>query len=431
MRQLPRTAINVLLVALILRLPLFTIAAAPLFDEVFYLPAARAFLAGLPDPNFDQPPLAKLLMAGSIALFGDNPLGWRIPSLVLGVASVGLVYMIALRLTKSTKAAAMVALLLALDPLHIVLSRVGMLDMFMFTFGMAGLYALLNIRTDVHGDQDLKRWALSGGLFGLAVASKWPAAFMLIGALVFVLLSTRQPRKGLLMPIAVMLAAVAVVYTLTYLPLILRSGPQAFIDLQLTNLKMHLNFPANGQASPPLGWLVGRRPVWFGWNKPDFPVPGWLLFIPNLFHSEAVFAVIAMVNPFICWPAEIALLVLGVRWLLNIYRSKVKKRKLSAKVRLSDAGKFSLVWFIATWLPWLISPRAQTMLYYMLPVLPAFFIALATFVQRNPRRWAVPAVIAAAVLSLLILYPLTILLPMPTGYLEALRWWVGVPPPPL
>ena len=46
----------------------------PLFDEgLFYLPAARSYLAGLPDPNFEHPPLAKLSIAAGIALLGDTP----------------------------------------------------------------------------------------------------------------------------------------------------------------------------------------------------------------------------------------------------------------------------------------------------------------------------------------------------------------------
>jgi dolichyl-phosphate-mannose--protein O-mannosyl transferase len=422
-----RPLLDILLITLILRLPLLTTVATPLFDESFYLPAARAFLAGQPDPNFDQPPLAKCLIAGSIALFGDGPLGWRLPSLIAGVASVALLYMIALRLTKSTKTATIAALLLALDPLHIVLSRVGMLDIFMFAFALAGLYVLLGIGPAKGHDYPKKRWLLPGALFGLAIACKWPAAFMLAGAIAFIFVSARPPRNRLVLPIVLLLATAAIAYSMTYLPLMLKSGPQAFVDLQFSNINHHLSMSADRQASPPLAWLLGMKPVWFGWNKPGFPVPDWLLFIPNALHTGAAFAVIALANPFIWWPAEIVLLLLAVRWL----QSRFTRRKVTARMRLSNAEKFALTWFIATWLPWLLSPRAQTFLYYMLPVLPALFIALAAFVQRNPRRWAVPVLITAAVLSLALLYPLTILLPMPAGYLEALRWWVGMPPPPL
>jgi predicted membrane-bound dolichyl-phosphate-mannose-protein mannosyltransferase len=56
---------------------------------VHYVPAARQMLEPvLPGPllNPMHPPLAKELMAVSIRVFGDVPLGWRYPS-VLSVRS--------------------------------------------------------------------------------------------------------------------------------------------------------------------------------------------------------------------------------------------------------------------------------------------------------------------------------------------------------
>jgi dolichyl-phosphate-mannose--protein O-mannosyl transferase len=57
------------------------------FDEAHYVPAARAMLEPvLPSLllNPMHPPLAKELMAVSIRVFGDVPLGWRYPSMLFG-----------------------------------------------------------------------------------------------------------------------------------------------------------------------------------------------------------------------------------------------------------------------------------------------------------------------------------------------------------
>ncbi|MEZ5694898.1 MAG: hypothetical protein R3E18_00275 [Sphingomonadaceae bacterium] len=61
-----------------------TVPAAPYFDEVHYLPAARGLLSAASFSNQEHPMLGKEIMALSIALFGDTPLGWRLPSLLAG-----------------------------------------------------------------------------------------------------------------------------------------------------------------------------------------------------------------------------------------------------------------------------------------------------------------------------------------------------------
>src|SRR5437763_7060457 len=71
------------------------------FDESYYANAARV-IAGLHpppgaayadaplgnDPNAEHPQLAKLVMAGSIELFGDGPLAWRLGSIVFGTLAI-------------------------------------------------------------------------------------------------------------------------------------------------------------------------------------------------------------------------------------------------------------------------------------------------------------------------------------------------------
>ena len=57
-----------------------TVPAKPFFDEIHYLPAARAILDLSHPANPEHPPLGKEILALGIALFGDRPLGWRIMS---------------------------------------------------------------------------------------------------------------------------------------------------------------------------------------------------------------------------------------------------------------------------------------------------------------------------------------------------------------
>ena len=58
------------------------------FDEVHYLPAARELLALDEFTNREHPLLGKELIALGIALFGDNPVGWRLLPTLLGTLAL-------------------------------------------------------------------------------------------------------------------------------------------------------------------------------------------------------------------------------------------------------------------------------------------------------------------------------------------------------
>lgn len=81
-----------------------------------------------------HPPLGKWIIASGIAAFGKNPWGWRSMSALFGVASVAATYLLALVLWRRHSWAFLAGLLIALDGLAIVESRVAMLDGFVSTF---------------------------------------------------------------------------------------------------------------------------------------------------------------------------------------------------------------------------------------------------------------------------------------------------------
>ena len=59
-----------------------------MFDEVHYVPAARAILDLEGPRNIEHPMVGKELIAAGMALFGDNPFGWRIMPSLAGTATV-------------------------------------------------------------------------------------------------------------------------------------------------------------------------------------------------------------------------------------------------------------------------------------------------------------------------------------------------------
>jgi len=141
------------------------------------------------DSTPQHPPLGKWLIAAGTGPY-NRRIGWRLPSMLCGVAGVLLVYLLALRLWRSPWWAGLGGLLVALDGVHIVQSRLAMLDIFMSTFITGGVlcagleYQRRNgIRVPtVTGNQVFgSRYLLGTGvLLGAAVATKWAGLFILV-----------------------------------------------------------------------------------------------------------------------------------------------------------------------------------------------------------------------------------------------------------
>jgi dolichyl-phosphate-mannose--protein O-mannosyl transferase len=141
------------------------------FDETYYVKDAWSqwnlgyaaswpdgadarFAAGEPniftaDPSFVvHPPLGKYLIGFGMWLFGpDSSFGWRAMAALFGTALVLLLFLVAKTLTNSTVFATVASFLLAIDGLGIVMSRVGLLDVFLaFFILLAFWFALLDRR---------------------------------------------------------------------------------------------------------------------------------------------------------------------------------------------------------------------------------------------------------------------------------------------
>src|ERR1700676_4439355 len=154
-----------------------TIPEKFVFDEVHYVPAARQML----EPDMSQPmlnpmhpPLAKQLIALSIRTFGDGPLGWRYPGVLLGSLAIVAMYFCGLALFAAQGPAVASALLAFFNQMLFVQSRIAMLDIFALAFGLFGIAAFM------HGFRKPRPhpWFAAAGLaFGPSIACKWSGLF--------------------------------------------------------------------------------------------------------------------------------------------------------------------------------------------------------------------------------------------------------------
>jgi dolichyl-phosphate-mannose--protein O-mannosyl transferase len=203
-----------------LRFNRLSLPNALIFDETYYVKEAYSFLTFGVEQNFVKnanalivsgntrifspgaeyvvmPPLGKWLIAAGEWLFGLNSFGWRFSAAVFGSLAILLICRITRRMTRSTLLGCIAGLLMSLDGLEFVMSRTGLLDIFLMFFVLAA-FGCLVIDRDVSRARlaravaargasgagpgiGIHWWRVAAGFFiGCACACKWDAIWYLV-----------------------------------------------------------------------------------------------------------------------------------------------------------------------------------------------------------------------------------------------------------
>ncbi|MBR2861218.1 MAG: discoidin domain-containing protein [Clostridia bacterium] len=147
------------------------------FDEIYHARTAYESLNGLSIYEWTHPPLGKDMMSWCISLMGMTPFAWRFAGTLAGVLMLPAIFFLALLLFRKTSWATVATLLMALDGMHFVQTRIATIDSYgvlfiilMFLF-MYWYYSI--------SFYDMPLWktfiplGLCGLSFGLGAASKW------------------------------------------------------------------------------------------------------------------------------------------------------------------------------------------------------------------------------------------------------------------
>ena len=149
-----------------------------------------------------HPDVGKWLIALGEKIFGLDPFGWRVASAVIGALMILVMVRFVRRLTGSTLYGVLAGLLLSLDGLQLVLSRLALLDIFVAFFILCSVHCVVADRDWYRrrmaervrlGDDGrvssgwgpvrgllFRPWLLAAGvMFGLACGSKWTAVYPL------------------------------------------------------------------------------------------------------------------------------------------------------------------------------------------------------------------------------------------------------------
>jgi dolichyl-phosphate-mannose--protein O-mannosyl transferase len=392
--------------AAVLRLVALNRPTELVFDEIFYARDACWYVFASQDPcgisdlaSRAHPTLGKWMIAFGIAAFGYEPFGWRIGVAVAGTLSVGVVYLLAWRLLRgfvvaprgATVGAVAASGLLATDFLHLVHSRVGMLDAFIVLFATAAVLFIVLDRDRVRDRSDAPWWwraslghpwrLLAGVALGAAAGTKWSGAYValaIIGVVVAWEIAEqrrREPGSGWRAtilgavrreagPTFVLLGIVPlIVYIAGYtgrmpgellaLPWDRASVWRGIWEHQRAMLDFHTTLAGDHPyQSPQWSWPLLRRPVayWFAEDGGSYR------------------EILALGNPALWWPGLVALGGLAFTW----WKAGWALRR-PEPVILSAA--------VSTFAPWLIlsGDRGQTFLWYFLPTVPFLCLGLACF----------------------------------------------------
>ena len=384
------------------------------FDENYYAKAACIFVGGsngvcrVESPNerafreqewdvgsYVHPPLGKWTIALGIKAFGMDPFGWRIGSAVAGTLAVTGLALIAQLLFGRPLWTFLAGLLLALEHLSVVLSRLALLDVHVQLWTVAGFLCLvldrrwIDVRTPrapPEGEAPVpsplwRPWRYAAGIaFGAAVAVKWSGGLGIIAAIVISLVweTSRHRRSGTTHGAAFtralfresfsLLVAFVILpfllYVAIYLPWLhhfdwkvgeLVEQQRRVARYHLFDLKETALDPDTGAMTPthygysrPWTWLIMKRPLSITWED----------------LGPSIRQLTAIGNPVIFWGSIWALPYLAWSWW--------RKRDW--------VPGFLLMAVLLQYLPWFLASRPQ-FFFYVAPFTPFLVLGMVYMVR--------------------------------------------------
>ena len=386
------------------------------FDEVYHAVSAKAYADNnreaynpfSPAPKegtaYDwlHPPLAKLIQAGSIKVFGDVPLGWRLPSVLFGTTIIPLTFFLSYLLFGPI-VAVFSATVIAFENLNFVMARITMNDVFLVFFMLcAFIFAVLYMRK-----KSFKKLFLTSIFLGFALATKWPGIYAI--ATVFGFLLINDLRKRIINPkLIILLVVPPLMYLASYSQyFLLGYNFSDFIELHRqiwwyqNRHDLEHTYGTTALFCVPHGtkaektwcpWILDARGVYFSYEQ----------------NGEKAGYIYALGNPLIFWAGIIA-----VSFVLGKFLEE--KRKEYALILLG---------YFVFWVPWIFSPRLM-FLYHYLPSLPFLAISLGvslSAIYKTKFKYVSLAILLIFIAVFFYFYPISSGWPIKPASIDRYMW---------
>lgn len=371
-----------------------------IFDEQYYVNAVRNIL-GLPhpgiyqytpsgiDPNPEHPPLAKLMIALSMRVLGDNAWGWRIPSVIFGCLALIIFYLLIKKASKKPALALVSAFLFSCDNLIFVHSRIATLDIFLLAFILLGFYWYFS-----------GKMALSAVSLALATLCKMSGLFG-FGTLVvyhFIKDAYRMRAEGLQFNWREKVrwaGYFSIIYGITFLGLLtlfdqfwgIYSNPLAHLSYMYKYTSTLTSPSPTGIQSYPWQWLINEVQI------PYLTVTGDVYANGQFLRTRILVEFTGAMNPFIIYLCIPAMLYSTYKYFS----------------RGDEFALFIMTWFICTYFPYypmaIIGHRIMYLFYFLI-TLPSVCAAIGYFYMEQEKLIVlVGSYIVLVVLGFVVVFP--------------------------
>jgi len=384
------------------------------FDEIYYVRTAEDYLNLRQPYEWTHPPLGKLIIAGGIYVFGENPFSWRIAGVIFATLMIPAIYLLGKKMFGTWIGAFAPAFLLMFDFMHFTMARIATIDTFVVFFSILSqlfFFAYVkNVLTE-GWRTSTRPLFLAVLFFALGFSTKWYVLFGFLGQTVILLvlrLRELSVFKGRVMraraffsrpfsSLFVFLAISAGIYVLTFVPYMiighsLMDGYQAQWSMFNYHSTLSATHPFSSQWWT---WPLISRPVWLYVSE----LPGGI-----------VSTIAAMGNPAVWW--------IGFASIILAVEEAVRTRN---RVCL-----FLVTIFFFQWLPYALISRTLFLYHFYFNV-PIMILATVYFINKSWRTRQGKAIVLVYLILVaavfVLFYPVISGMPIPFYWRNGLRWF--------
>lgn len=397
------------------------------FDEIYFPRTAYEMLNNLSIYEYTHPPLGKIILSIPIHFLGLTPFAYRLCGNIAGILIILVIYKIAKQLFKRERYALFSAIIMALDGMHFVQTRIGTVDSLLLLFCLTSFMFFLKYLY-MPKEESIKirkiPLLLSGTFWGMAISVKWTSAFVGLGMGILYLIKTIKDReinlKLLLWSVLSFIIIPIAIYVASYIPIINNPNAQlyyayenkngetvseyitikdvgSFIKYQKAMYDYHSKLEAtHPYTSKWYEWPIMKRPLWFYIGR---------------FDNDKIGTIACMGNPAIWWLSTATAI-------FTLIYTIIKKDK---------EGLIILVMIIATWITYAFIGRIMFIYHYFI-TLPYMMLTIVFTISKLAKwkskvNYCIPALCAIFLAFFIYFFPVYSGMPVRLKYIKATEWF--------